>query len=635
MGGVMPQFVPETAADGSAGRSALSILGQVHAGAYSTFTLTYAAGPSGIASGGSIRFGTPNTGWGRPYLPESRYWYTHGPVEYLRKNARIDVKSAVPVSCDTWVDKKMMRYDPPGGHWRWWMVVRLSQGMLDEGDVVTFTYGDTRGGEPGAQVQKFPERGVDFTLLVDPGGNGEFVHPVGSPHVLDVTAGPPEVLKVTVPSIVRAGETHTARIAQLDNAHNRANDAFLSIVLRSDAEVIGGKPTKLVIPDNSGGIDVDFTPGDDQSMLRFEAKGELPGPGPRIWAESNPAVVRSPAQADKLFWGDLHSQSIFHGPGAWSVGTPAECYEYAREVAHLDFLAVTDDTTCLRDAWFDTQQAARDAYEPGRFVSVKAFEWCSKIYGHRNVYYRTDAPEDIYPESVFRGSSEDFFSYFRDKDVIMVPHHTLVWTDWRNHDPLLEPLVEIYSCWGSSESVQSTLWDKSRKTDGGAQAALALGYRLGFVGGTDTHAGTPGKSLASSERFAFHPYKGGLTGLYAPELTRDSIFEAMKKRRTYATTGVRIILNFSVDGASMGSISQKGDSSKGHLVNAEIYGSDRVRTVELLRNNDVIDIRHYREDNVVYQWETPAVDGDEQFYLRVTQSDGNIAWSSPVWCDVI
>src|SRR5690606_14007092 len=91
-------------------------------------------------------------------------------------------------------------------------------------------------------------------------------------------------------------------------------------------------------------------------------------------------------------------------------------------------------------------------------------------------------------------------------------------------------------------------------------------FKLGFVGGLDNHNGTPGQSeeleyarngahgdqsFAVSAQILNEKYLlgletngGGLTVAWAEENSRDSIFEALKRRETYATSGTRPIVRF-------------------------------------------------------------------------------------------
>ncbi|MEM0955232.1 MAG: DUF3604 domain-containing protein, partial [Pseudomonadota bacterium] len=107
--------------------------------------------------------------------------------------------------------------------------------------------------------------------------------------------------------------------------------------------------------------------------------------------------------------------------------------------------------------------------------------------------------------------------------------------------------------------------------DGFARGVLADGlaardtgganpFELGFIGSTDTHLGTPGAvdeknflghggagapagdELPSGlvDDLEFNP--GGLAAVWAPQNTRDALFDGLRRRETYATSGPRIEL---------------------------------------------------------------------------------------------
>ena len=76
-----------------------------------------------------------------------------------------------------------------------------------------------------------------------------------------------------------------------------------------------------------------------------------------------------------------------------------------------------------------------------------------------------------------------------------------------------------------------------RRTSNTVRQALADGLRFGFVASSDNHAGFPGA------------YGEGLMGALVADLTRPAILEAIRDRRTYALTGDRIELSFTVNGA--------------------------------------------------------------------------------------
>jgi hypothetical protein len=86
-------------------------------------------------------------------------------------------------------------------------------------------------------------------------------------------------------------------------------------------------------------------------------------------------------------------------------------------------------------------------------------------------------------------------------------------------------------------------------------------FKLGLLASTDTHLGTPG--LADEDAFPGHaaggdttrneipavpdrPYfnPGGLAVVWAEENSRDALFEAMRRREVYGTSGPRMIVRF-------------------------------------------------------------------------------------------
>ncbi len=109
---------------------------------------------------------------------------------------------------------------------------------------------------------------------------------------------------------------------------------------------------------------------------------------------------------------------------------------------------------------------------------------------------------------------------------------------------------------------------------------LALGrdsginpFMLGFIGSTDTHSATPGgveednytghlgRRDAGYRNLQDHFFDnpGGLAVVWAEENSRDAIFEAMRRRETYATSGTRPILRFFAGAELPAGLCESGD----------------------------------------------------------------------------
>ncbi|MGC9320247.1 MAG: CehA/McbA family metallohydrolase, partial [Armatimonadota bacterium] len=351
--------------------------------------------------------------------------------------------------------------------------------------------------------------------------------------------------------------------------------------------------------------------------------------------ETQPSIVQETPR-ERIYWGDIHGKTSFSGDGLAPID---EYIQYARDVAGADFTCVTDHSGCNRPSWITTQERAAEYTEDGRFVALKGFEY-SYAHGHRNVYFDNHEIEDVWPGArldldLQADGTRPFFEYLRTRrhELVSIPHHTLVWTDWDVYDHELEPICEVYSMWGCSErpiGEGNPLWDKSCIPGGGAQAGLARGYRFGFIAASDTHSGLPGRQHPDYYGFCFS-YKSGLAAIRAPELTARALVDALKARNCYGTTGARIYLEFAVNGERMGS---EIPMSPARMVTGRVVGTAPIARIDVVRNN--VDWRTLSPDRDDSEFELEDQDGIEPgswYYLRVWQADGEMAWSSPVWLD--
>jgi hypothetical protein len=151
--------------------------------------------------------------------------------------------------------------------------------------------------------------------------------------------------------------------------------------------------------------------------------------------------------------------------------------------------------------------------------------------------------------------------------VIVAAHCGGRYADIRKYfDEELGPLVEVLSCWGEFEWL---LWD-----------AFDKGYRVGVICNSDGHKGRPGAEGPGAGQFGIW---GGLTCVLAESLTRRSVFEALKQRRCYGTSGPRIDLDFTVDGQPMGSCFDAGSTVR---VQARVHGTAPIEALELRRGRE-------------------------------------------------
>ncbi len=192
-------------------------------------------------------------------------------------------------------------------------------------------------------------------------------------------------------------------------------------------------------------------------------------------------------------------------------------------------------------------------------------------YGHKNMYVFQDdvtALEGLDLATLVADDNvredhcqEDIFANVAAVDAAYGP--SLLWahhpsasavqtTDWSCHDEDWEPVVEIYSGWGNALKYDADFdpaddYDKQtddwESADATVEEALAMGYRLGFVGGTDRHDTRPGDVCDGGRAASSHPYSGGLTMVVLDEdvdLTRSAIHDELVGRRTLVTSGPQV-----------------------------------------------------------------------------------------------
>lgn len=356
----------------------------------------------------------------------------------------------------------------------------------------------------------------------------------------------------------------------------------------------------------------------------------------------------------KILWGDPHIHSNYSLCGRPDNGSAEENYARAREHAKLDFAVVTDHAMHMSAAdWDACVQAAEAANEEGTFITFPAFEWTSEMYGHRNVYYRR--PGGGMCDFWEKPKPRDLWQFLEDQpDSLVVPHHPIRaehMLDWAFSDDSREPLVEIYSGWGSSEYWGDPLQERDKAVPGcSVRDALARGLRVGFVAGGDAHWYRPGAA--------------GLTAVLAEELTREALWTALGERRCYATSGARIELDFRLNGHPMGSVLSGNQYSFRSFyplhITAAVKGTAPIAKIEVISNGAVVHthtqtcasdlwVRGFEGEFTTtfsHVIEAPGAycpfEGDaartnqladvsRYYYLRVEQVDRHAAWSSPIY----
>jgi len=354
---------------------------------------------------------------------------------------------------------------------------------------------------------------------------------------------------------------------------------------------------------------------------------EYAGEGKQVFAFFKPKTIQTENGKYQLFWGNLHVQTILSDG---HCGTPDQYFTFARERYHWDFAAVTDhcdSVKWLACEWAYLQRVTNMFNRPGEFITISGFEWTQgdygKVrYGHRCIIYPTDDQPFFSPLTEEAHRQGDLLNLLKKTNGLMFAHHiTRVWsggTKWDKLDEKVEPCIEICSHWGRFEYYHNfghiTAGEEVRGCS--VQEILAKGHKLGFIGGSDSHE-------------LCHQKNDGTTLMYLPSLTRKSIFEALKKRRVYASTGIKIYIDLRVDGHLMG---EEYTTVEYPRIFVQVKSVDTLEEISIIRNNKDIFSRSCSEKCEKFWYIDKEIEkGKNYYYLRTTQKDKNRAWSSPVW----
>ena len=346
-----------------------------------------------------------------------------------------------------------------------------------------------------------------------------------------------------------------------------------------------------------------------------------------------------PARAEHhVYWGDVHGHTnISDGKGSLD-----DYFTHARDAAKLDFVIVPDHDFgnaapwhMPKEKWTLTQDKADEYTVSGRFVAIAGYEWTSqpkywtpeeplfsgppKYYNHKNVYFPSRV-DYIFSAKNPAYISPDLLAEAVRKAGGLVhnahPDTGAESMDQFDYSPSSYPVIANTEMGADEQTYQGKVYDIG--CERAVRTFLNKGGKTGFVKGTDTHEGKP----------------AARTAVLATELTRPAIFEALKRRRTYAVSNARILLSFKVNGHDMG---EEIEISGKPRVAVAIGGTARIVEIAIIRDGATIHARSPNAMKAEFEYVDDSFGSNSYYYLRVTQVDkdehGNPsqAWSSPVW----
>ena len=492
------------------GSIALSPSGPFVAGAYAELVLVYTAGTFGIDDTGMLKVSWRTTSdFSKPQFdkPDAPNFTT--------------VEASNGAKLEVWFDRLNIR---PYANT---LLIRIGRGYLRAGDTLTIWMGDRRWGSPGLRLQTNVEKNVELLTSVDAFATYEFCELPKQP-AFDLVAGPATKWKAIVPSLAVVGEPFRLAIVAEDMWGNPTEDAAATLKLQS-TRPLEGLPDNITIAKGDGPRVIEHLvaaePGDFDLSVAVDD---------RIVAQANPLRVVSVAPL-RCYWADLHGQS----GETIGMGSAEDYFRYARDKAFIDMVGHQGNDFQITDAfWEKLNELTARFDQPGKFVCLPGYEWSGNtgMGGDRNIFFRREGrPIRRSSHILVQGETSTNAIYTADKlfealtgeDCRVIAHVGGRYADVKYaHDGHLERSVEVHSSWGTFEWILHDAFEK--------------GFPVGVVCHSDDHKGRPGATMPGASTFGAI---GGLSCYFMPELSRDALFEALRKRRHYGTTGTRLFLD--------------------------------------------------------------------------------------------
>ncbi|MFB3828987.1 MAG: DUF3604 domain-containing protein [Bryobacteraceae bacterium] len=328
----------------------------------------------------------------------------------------------------------------------------------------------------------------------------------------------------------------------------------------------------------------------------------------------------------RIVRGDFHRHTEISYDGAGD-GSLEDYARYMLDAAAMDTGIIADHNAGGTDyGWWRTQKTIDLYYIKKRFTPLFGYERSVRYpNGHRNVVFaQRGVPVLAISAEEQRGRKNTgpiLYPYLRQYRGICMAHSlaTPQGTDFRDNDPEVEPLVEIYQGYRTNyeyDGAPRGLAGEKAHSAGFYWSALERGYKLGVH--------------SSSDHVSTHT---SYTMIYTPEATRTAIVESMRKRRAYGATD-NILLDYrAVD--ERGAVHFMGeafDSRAAPKFVVKAAGTAPIAKIEIVRDGKFVFQTNPADRNAQFTWmDNEPRRGTSWYYVRVMQADGNLAWSSPVW----
>lgn len=513
-------------------------------------------------------------------------------------------------------------------------------------------YMGSQEGQKGCRAQLHVQRRRPFHLYIDLKGSGDYKEP--EVFTMDVKGNALDNIRVIAPSMVAKNERFDVVIRFEDCFGNLTSHAPEGTLIEFSYDQLRENLNwKLFVPE-TGFINLPNLYFNEIGVYRLKLNNTQKK---QIFFSSPIKCIESDNN-QTIYWGNLHGESE-----RFDASNQIEsCLRHFRDDMAFHFYATSAfeaEEETSPEVWKNISLQISEFNEEDRFITYLGLQWFNDEpnEGLRQLIFTKDNKPLLRKKESKSTSLKKIYKSHTSKEIIGIPSLTMGSGMGYNFDDFnseYEPVVEIYNAWGSSECTKAQgnlkpITANGKKgieenESGSIRKALNYGHRFGFVGGGLDDRGVF-SSFYESDQVQYTP---GLTAIITSSQTRDSLIQALKDRSCYATTGARIIMNLEIAGLPIGcviSTKAKPGLLYNRYIKGSIIGTANIDKVEIIRNGHVIKTFQPKQDLFDFEFdENDMLDRhliksqvDESnfvyYYVRASQMDGHIGWTSPIWIE--
>ena len=342
----------------------------------------------------------------------------------------------------------------------------------------------------------------------------------------------------------------------------------------------------------------------------------------------------------ELYFGQLHAHTNLSD----GTGTVAQAFDHASKVANLDFLALTDHSNSfdndggvhmddenaeeLSSEWAEGRSGAREitARENGTFVGLYGFEmtWSGGAPGHINTF-NSDGFESRNYAPYKKGDNYEVLQAYFDtlnenpQTISQFNHPGDTFGDFMDfalYDTVIDNQMTLIEVGNGEGAIGSSGYFPSYEY---YTRALDKGWHVAPTNNQDNHKGNWGDSNTAR------------SVVLAEDLSEESIYDAMKNYRVYATEDNDLAILYTLNGNAMGSILDDQEAIDIEVsINDPTDNAGQTKVEVIVNGGQTLAEQTFDGGSADLTFEDlPATYG--YYYIRVTQADKNIAVTAPVW----